>query len=346
MKVKKRNGTLEPVDVNKIVRAVGRSCGGLAQVDPLRVATRTISGLYDGASTRELDQLSIQTAAALTAEEPEYSRLAARLLATYVDKEVAGQEIHSFSQSIARGHALGLVGDRLAAFVAESTRKLNAAVDPSLSDRLEYFGMRTVCDRYLLRQPETREVIETPQYFFLRVACGVAATVAEAMELYLLFARLEYLPSSPTLFNAGTRHEQLSSCFLLDSPPDELRGIYERYTDVAMLSKFAGGVGLAFHRVRSRGSLIRGTNGHSNGIVPWLRTLEPGRQAQGRLLRVPRDLARRRRGVPGAAGQHRRRCAPDAQPQPRPLGARPLHAARGGGRGMVPLRPQGRPAPA
>jgi ribonucleoside-diphosphate reductase alpha chain len=274
MKVRKRNGSLEPVDVNKIVRAVGRCCPGLAQVDPLRVATRTISGLYDGATTRELDQLSIQTAAALTAEEPEYSRLAARLLATYVDKEVAGQEIHSFSQSISRGHSLGLVCDRLAAFVADHARKLNAAVDPSRSDLFEYFGIRTVCDRYLLRHPDTREAIETPQQFFLRVACGVSHQLADALELYALFSRLEYLPSSPTLFNAGTRHEQLSSCFLLDSPEDDLRAIYDRYTDVAMLSKFAGGIGLAFHRVRSRGSLIRGTNGQSNGIVPWLRTLD------------------------------------------------------------------------
>jgi ribonucleoside-diphosphate reductase alpha chain len=274
MKVRKRNGSLEPVDVNKIVRAVGRSCAGLSQVDPLRVATRTISGLYDGATTRELDQLSIQTAAALTAEEPEYSRLAGRLLATYIDKEVAGQEIHSFSQSISRAHGLGLVSDRLAAFVSQNARKLNDAVEPARSDLFEYFGIRTVYDRYLLKHPETREALETPQHFFLRVACGVSETIHEAAALYRLFSSLEYLPSSPTLFNAGTRHEQLSSCFLLDSPSDDLRAIYERYTDVAMLSKFAGGIGLAFHRVRSRGSLIRGTNGHSNGIVPWLRTLD------------------------------------------------------------------------
>jgi ribonucleoside-diphosphate reductase alpha chain len=274
MKVRKRNGSFEPVDVNKIVRAVGRCSQGLTQVDPLRVATRTISGLYDGATTRELDQLSIQTAAALTAEEPEYSRLAARLLATYIDKEVAGQEIHSFSQSIARGHGLGLLSDRLAAFVGENARKLNAALEPARSDGFEYFGLRTVYDRYLLRHPQTREAIETPQHFFLRVACGVSASVADAALLYGIFSRLEYLPSSPTLFNAGTKHEQLSSCFLLDSPADDLRAIYDRYTDVALLSKFAGGIGLAFHRVRSRGSLIRGTNGHSNGIVPWLRTLD------------------------------------------------------------------------
>jgi ribonucleoside-diphosphate reductase alpha chain len=274
MRVRKRNGSFEGVDLDKIVRAVGRCCPGLTHVDPMRVATRTISGLYDGATTRELDQLSIQTAAALTAEEPEYSRLAARLLATYIDKEVAGQEIHSFSQSVAAAHRHGLASDRLAMFVSENARKLNAAIDPAKNDLFEYFGIRTVYDRYLLRHPQTRDVLETPQQFFLRVAGGVSETVQEAVELYRLFSCLEYLPSSPTLFNSGTRHEQLSSCFLVDSPQDDLRSIYDRYTDVALLSKFAGGIGLAFHRVRSRGSLIRGTNGHSNGIVPWLRTLD------------------------------------------------------------------------
>jgi ribonucleoside-diphosphate reductase alpha chain len=274
MKVRKRNGAFEPVDVNKIVRAIGRCCAGLTQVDPMRVATRTISGLYDGATTRELDQLSIQTAAALTAEEPEYSRLAARLLATYIDKEVAGQEIHSFSQSVARAHSLGLISETLLAFVSQNARKLNSAIDPSRSDLFEYFGIRTVYDRYVLRHPQSREALETPQHFFLRVACGVSNTVLDAVDLYRLFSSLEYLPSSPTLFNSGTRHEQLSSCFLLDSPQDDLRSIYDRYTDIAMLSKFAGGIGVAFSRVRSRGSLIRGTNGHSNGIVPWLRTLD------------------------------------------------------------------------
>ncbi|HEU4753486.1 MAG TPA: ATP cone domain-containing protein, partial [Armatimonadota bacterium] len=129
MRIRKRNGALEPADLNKILRAVGRCCAGLERVDALRVATKTISGVYDGASTRELDELSIRTAAGLTAEEPQYSRLAARLLATCIDKEVENQGIHSFSQSIQAGVAAGLIGDRLAAFVAEHRRKLDDAVD-------------------------------------------------------------------------------------------------------------------------------------------------------------------------------------------------------------------------
>ncbi len=274
MRVRKRNGSAEPVDVNKIVRAVSRCCVELTDVDALRVATKTISGLYDGATTRELDQLSIQTAAALIFEEPQYARLAARLLATYIDKEVRGQEIHAFSQSVLTAQRLGLANERLATFVTNNARKLNDAIVVERDREFEYFGLRTVYDRYLLRHPKTRMVIETPQQFFLRIACALSESVAEALELYRLFSRLEYLPSSPTLFNAGTRHEQLSSCFLLDSPEDHLAGIYQKYTDAAMLSKFSGGIGLAYHRVRSRGSLIESTNGHSNGIVPWLKTLD------------------------------------------------------------------------
>ena len=275
MHVTKRNGGQETVDVNKIVRAVTRSAQGLHGVDPLRVALKTIGGLYDGATTQELDQLSIRTAAALTAEEPEYGQLAARLLAAYIDKEVSGQEIQSFSQSIARGADLGILNDRLRDFVAANARKLNDAIDPLATRRFEYFGLRTVYDRYLLRHPQQRLVIETPQHFFMRIACALGGNeIGETLELYRLLSSLEYIASSPTLFNAGTAHEQLSSCYLLDSPLDSLDSIYDKYADVAKLSKFAGGIGLAYSRVRSRGSLIKGTNGHSNGLLPWLKTLD------------------------------------------------------------------------
>src|SRR4029077_7751181 len=117
MQVRKRNGALEPADVNKIVRAVERSCDGLRSVDPMRIASKTIGGLYNGATTKELDLLSIQTAASLIAEEPEYSKLAARLLARFISKEVASQDIHSFSQSIQTGKQHGLLAKELSAFV-------------------------------------------------------------------------------------------------------------------------------------------------------------------------------------------------------------------------------------
>ncbi|RMH94154.1 ribonucleoside-diphosphate reductase subunit alpha [Lysobacter pythonis] len=274
MTVTKRNGARQAVDLNKIVFAVQRCCEGLHAVDPMRVATRTISGLYDGATTRELDELSIRTAALLIGEEPEYGRLAARLLANVIAKEVAGQEIHAFSQSVARGHEVGLINDRLIGFAQTHARKLNDAIDPAQDRHFDYFGLRTLYDRYLLRHPHTRKVIETPQQFFLRIASALSEEVNEAIALYRTMSALEYMPSSPTLFNAGTRHEQLSSCFLLDSPLDTLESIYAKYGDIAQLSKFSGGIGVGYSRVRARGSLIRSTNGHSNGIVPWLKTLD------------------------------------------------------------------------
>ena len=274
MRVRKRDGSLEPVDVTKIVRRVERCSGGLEGVDCMRVATRTISGLCDGATTVELDELAIRTAAALICEEPNYSRLAARLLATYTEEEVRNQRIGSFSQSIAAGRLLGLIGEEAADFVEANAGALNEAIDNDRTDLFEFSGLRTVYDRYLLRHPETRKAVETPQYFLMRVACGLSTDPDDAIAFYRLISSLEYLPSSPTLFNSGTTHPQMSSCYLLDSPADDLEAIYNRYTDVAKLSKHAGGIGLAYSRVRSRGSLIRGTNGLSNGIVPWLKTLD------------------------------------------------------------------------
>lgn len=274
MKVKKRNGDLEEVNVNKIVAAVSRCAGGLPEVEPLLVATRTISGLYDGATTEELDKLSIQTAASLIANDPAYSKLAARLLATFIDKEVGNQDIQSFSQSIEASYDLGLINERTFQFVKANARKLNSHINPAASNLFEFFGLRTVYDRYLLKNPVTRKVTETPQYFFMRVACGLAQEVSHALELYKLFSTLSYLPATPTLFNSGRIHEQLSSCYLLDSPQDDLAAIYECYKDIALLSKFAGGIGVSFSRVRSRGSRIKGTNGQSLGIVPFLKTLD------------------------------------------------------------------------
>ena len=274
MRVTKRSGEREIVDVNKIVRAVTRCCDGLQDVDPMRVALKTIAGLYDGATTRELDELSIRTAASFMFEEPGYSRLAGRLLGGFIDKEVQGLGVHSFSQSIRLGFDVGLVNERVLGFVESHARKLNDAILPERTHAIEYFGLRTLYDRYLLKHPTRRHVMETPQHFWMRIAVALSAAIPEAVELYTLLSNLDYIASSPTLFNAGTRHEQLASCFLLDSPEDSLEAIYDKYKDIAQLSKFSGGIGVAWHRVRCAGSLIRSTNGLSNGVVPWLKTLD------------------------------------------------------------------------
>ncbi|AZZ36788.1 ribonucleoside-diphosphate reductase subunit alpha [Bdellovibrio sp. qaytius] len=274
MRVKKRDGTLEPVDVTKIVERVNRNAQGLQQIDPLRVATKAISGLYDGATTKELDNLCIQTASLLIGEDPEYSRLAARLLSTYIDEEVKSQKIGSFADSVQFGFSNGLLSEDTYKFVMAHKAELCAAIEHYKTDRFEYFGLRTVYDRYLLKNPTSRQVFETPQYFFMRVACGLSTNPTEAIEFYKLISSHDYMPSTPTLFNSGTLRPQMSSCYLLDSPDDDLNAIYDKYRDIALLSKFAGGIGVAYSRVRSRGSLIKGTNGHSNGIIPWLKTMD------------------------------------------------------------------------
>lgn len=279
MRVKKRDGSLEPVNVNKIVNVTLACATGLHEVDPMRVATKVISGLYDGASTQELDKLCIQTAALLIGEEPQYSKLASRLLGRFIDEEVHNQGIRSFVESVKRGYEQGLISEDKYKFVIEHKEPLNIIVDKTRTHKFEYFGLRTVYDRYLLKDPDSRQVIETPQYFFLRVACGLANNFQEAKEFYDLISSLDYMPSSPTLFNSATLRQQLSSCYLLDSPQDDLSSIYDKYKDIALLSKFAGGIGVSFSRVRSRGSLIKGTNGHSNGLTPWLKTLDSSVQA-------------------------------------------------------------------
>lgn len=274
MRVQKRNGSLEPVDINKIVNVVMACSIGLKEVDPMQVATKAISGLYDGASTQDLDKICIQTASFLISEDPEYSKLASRLLARYIDEEVSSQSIHNFYDSITASYKAGLISKASFKFIKTNKEALNIIINKRRTHFFEYFGLKTLYDRYLYKDPITRKITETPQFFFLRVACGLAKTFEEASEFYELISKLDYLPSSPTLFNSASERTQLSSCYLLDSPEDSLKAIYAAYTDVALLSKFAGGIGLSFSRVRSRGTLIKGTNGFSNGVVPWLKTLD------------------------------------------------------------------------
>ncbi|WP_328536777.1 ribonucleoside-diphosphate reductase subunit alpha [Streptomyces sp. NBC_00344] len=262
-----------------LLRTLTDLTADLPDTDPGKVAAAALRGRNAASDEAELRELATEAAAGLISEDPAYSQLAARLLTRTIADEAAGQGAVSFSASVGVGQREGLIADRTASFVRLHAARLDALIDTSADDRFGYFGLRTLYSRYLLRHPITRQVIETPQHFMLRVACGLAEdesaqALDEVAALYGLMSRLDYLPSSPTLFNSGTRHPQMSSCYLLDSPLDELDSIYGRYHEVARLSKHAGGIGLSYSRIRSRGSLIRGTNGHSNGIVPFLRTLD------------------------------------------------------------------------
>ena len=304
MQVSKRDGSLEPVDLNKIVRAVSRCAEGLADVDPMRIATRTISGLYDGATTSELDRLSIQTAASLTAEEPSTRRLAARLLGTYIDKEVQNQEIHSFSQSIRLGHELGIINDQDRRVRRGQRRKLNDTIEAERGNLFEYFGLRTVYDRYLLKHPSSARRARDAAVLLHARRLRAGQSPSEARDFYRLISSLRTSQLADAL---QLGHAAPAALVLLPArlaagrPRGDLRPLPGHRAAVEVRGR---------HRrclpPRSlTGSLIRGTNGQSQrhrAVAQDARQLrrrrQPGRPPQGRGVRVPRDLARRHRGLP------------------------------------------------
>lgn len=274
MRVRKRSGDLEPVNFNKITKALTYHARGITDVDIVKIASKTIGGLYDGASTSEIDEISIRNCASMVYDSPNYSKLAARIKISYLEKDVNSIGISSFAQSIDFGYRTGQINQRVASFVRKNQRKFNSAIDNSMNDHFHFIAVENLIDRYLIKDAETKKPIETIQYMWMRISCAMTENVSDAVELYKTLANLFYLPSSPTLFNAGKTREQLSSCFLLDSPEDSLDSIYKNYRDIAFLSKFSGGIGVSYSRIRSRGSWIHGTGGPSNGIVPFLKTLD------------------------------------------------------------------------
>ena len=276
MQVRKRNGALEPVDVNKIVRAVQRCCHGLPHVDAIRVASKTIGGLFDGASTRELDSISIQTAASLIAEEPEYSRLAARLLLATIAQRSRRPE-HLLLLAIHRDTATAKASSTQTPPSSShaNARKLNNAIDDQLSDRFEYFGLRTVYDRYLLRHPITRASHRDAAILLHARRLRPLRRVNEAVDFYNLLASHDYLPSSPTLFNS--RHQARADVLLLPASTRRSTRSTRSTTPTSRSRCFRNSPAASASPSTAsarEGSLIRATNGLSNGIVPWLRTLD------------------------------------------------------------------------
>lgn len=272
MKVVKRDGSYENVKIEKILHAVNRACRGIEGVESLEVAKRTINGLHEGSTTQELDELSISNAVLLMAEEPNYSKVAARMLADSIRKEV-GRD-WAFRDYIETAAAEGLLHTSLLEIARQDVNSIEYAIRHERDDLFDYFGLKTVADRYLLRSPKSRKLIERPQWLFMRVALGLSKNVEEAIQFYEIISRFEYMPATPTLFNSGTRHPQMSSCYLLTVADDSLEGIYKSITDCAKLSKFSGGLGIDWTPVRASGALIKGTNGLSNGIIPFLKVFD------------------------------------------------------------------------
>ena len=347
MQVRKRNGDDEPVDVNKIVRAVDRVCDDLVDVDPMRVATRTISGLYDGATTAELDRLSIRTAAEMIGEEPQYSRLAARLLAGYVDKEVRNQGVMSFSQSVSLGHAEGLIGEETARFVKDNARKLDFAIDPAGGP-----PVRVLRAAHRLRPLPAA----APQQPAGRRDAAVLPAAGRLRSRTEPGRGDRVLPADVV---AGLPAEQ----------PDPVQLGDPAHPDVVLLPgrQPAGRPGLDLLALRAGREAVQVRRRHRHRVLagpvarrahprhqrpvqrhravpadPRLlgRGGQPGRPPQGRRVRLPGAVAPGRRGVPRAPRQHRRGRPADPQPQPGQLDPRRVHAPRRGGRRLVADRPR------
>ena len=277
MKVLKRDGRLETLRLDKITNRIKKQTYDLDTefIDALEVATKVVAGIYDGISSHELDTLAAETAAGLTYVHPDYSILAARIAITRLHKNTQ----KSFSDTIEHlytyidpktGLNAGLISDETYACVMKNKNVLNESIIHDRDLVFDYFGFKTLERSYLLKTHG--QVAESPQHMYMRVAVGIwGNNIQNVLKTYELLSTHNMTHATPTLFNAGTKRPQLSSCFLLMMDDDSIQGIYKTLADVASISQNAGGIGLAIHNIRATGSYIKGTNGTSNGIVPMLR---------------------------------------------------------------------------
>lgn len=280
IRVKKRNGRLEQLDLNKINECVERACEGLTEVSASEIALDASLQLYDKATTLEIDKALVFSAASKIEKEPNYSYVAARLLLNVLYKEVIGKGISrvNFESSYRDAFRKNLkeltVDGRIAPEMLErfDLSRLALALKPARDNLFKYHGIQTLYDRYFLHIDGKRK--ETPQALWMRVAMGLSLReddpTSRAIEFYEKISQLKYLPSTPTLFNSGTTHPQLSSCYL-STFEDSIDGIFGGIHGQARLSKYAGGLGNDFTPLRATNSHIKGTNGKSSGVVPWMK---------------------------------------------------------------------------
>jgi ribonucleoside-diphosphate reductase alpha chain len=280
------DGRREFLDLGRLETIVAEACAGLSDVDANLVLGESLKNLYDGVPIGELNTSLVITARTLVEKEPNYSFVAARLLMDHLREEalrflgVADSATHAemteyypraLPAYIARGIELELLDPRLASF---DLGRLGAALKPECDQLFSYLGLQTLYDRYFIHSNEIR--FELPQIFFMRVAMGLSINEDDknvrAIEFYNLLSSFDYMSSTPTLFNSGTLRPQLSSCYLT-TVPDDLDGIFAAIHDNAMLSKWAGGLGNDWTPVRALGSYIKGTNGKSQGVVPFLKVV-------------------------------------------------------------------------
>ncbi|CAG2141468.1 ribonucleoside-diphosphate reductase subunit alpha [Cupriavidus plantarum] len=275
-------GVVRPLDLVALHELIDTACSGLGEgVSAEPILKETLKNLYDGVPLTQVYDSAILAARTLIEKDPAYSQVTARILLHTIRKEILGAEVTQsemsvryaeyFPKFIARGIEAELLDEKLATY---DLARLGAALDASRDFQFNYLGLQTLYDRYFLHIDETR--IEMPQAFFMRVAMGLALEEkdreARAIEFYQLLSSFDFMSSTPTLFNSGTRRSQLSSCYLT-TVSDDLEGIYEALKENALLSKFAGGLGNDWTNVRALGSHIKGTNGKSQGVVPFLKVV-------------------------------------------------------------------------
>ena len=278
MKVKKRDGSLEEMRYDKITRRISSLCSdlNLDYVDPTYITLKVTQGIYDGISSTELDTLAAETAASMTTTHPDYAKLAGRLAVTNLHKTTPKK----FSQSIKElysfieprtGTESSLISDELFDFVKKNRAVIDGAIVQERDFDFDFFGFKTLERSYLLKIGE--RIVERPQYLYMRVAMGICdGDIEMGLRIYDDLSQHFYTHATPTLFNAGTRRPQMSSCFLIGNKGDDINGLFDTIRDVANISKWAGGIGLHVHDVRAKGSYIKGTGGESDGLLPMMKT--------------------------------------------------------------------------
>jgi ribonucleoside-diphosphate reductase subunit M1 len=271
MKVQKRNGLQEDVSFDKILKRIQSLCNGeefiyKLKVDPSIITQKVCSEIYDNVKTSKLDELSSQIAISMYSKNPEYGKLASRIVVSNHHKRTSS----IFSDVIEELYKNDIIQEYLYNLVLENKELINGKVNNAKDYDLDFFGFKTLEKSYLLKV--NGEIIERPQYLFMRVAlCIHRDNLEKAFETYNHISNKDFIHATPTLFNAGTKREQLASCFLLAMKEDSVTGIYDTLKDCALISKYSGGIGLHVHNIRANHSFINGTNGYSNGIVPMLR---------------------------------------------------------------------------
>lgn len=273
MRVIKRTGEYEDVSFDKVLKRIKLLSKDI-DVNAFEIAQKVCSRIFDGVKTSELDELAAHMCGSMVMDHPDYGKLASRIIVSNHHKNTSP----SFSETIQTlydhydvdGVHCPLVSDELYEIVMKNKEKLNTVLDYSRDYLFDYFGFKTLERSYLMRK--NGKIIERPQHMWMRVALGIhGSDFKDALQTYDLMSQKFFTHATPTLFNAGTKRPQCSSCFLLSMVDDSIAGIFQSLGEIAQISKYAGGIGIHMHQIRAKGSRIRGTNGISTGLVPMLR---------------------------------------------------------------------------